>query len=101
MSCNKPNCGCSESKAAETPATEGPSDLLYDRMNALGVTTNDVERFAAGMTAELEAACACCGDKGECRHDLADNPDDPKWKEYCPNANSLTAFKRLRGRFPV
>jgi len=101
MSCDKPNCGCSGNKAAAVAPAEGPSDLLYDRMDALGLTTADVERFAAGMTAELEASCACCADKGECRHDLAENPDDPNWKTYCPNATSLEAFRRLRGRFPA
>ena len=80
---------------------EGGADLLYQRMDALGVRTTDVERFAGGMTAEMEKTCACCEDKGECRDDLAANPDDPNWKTYCPNSNALQAFKRLKGRFPI
>ena len=93
-------CGCAPEKPAAAKE-EGPSDLLYKRMDVLGVTTADVERFAGGMTAELEKACACCADKDECRGDLATAPDDPKWAEYCPNNQALTAFKRLRGRFPA
>ena len=105
MSCKsgKGACGCAtEATSAATPETaEGASDLLYKRMDVLGVTTSDVERFAGGMTEELEKACACCADKEECRSDLATSPDDPKWAEYCPNNQALTAFKRLRGRFPI
>ena len=87
-------------EAAELPL-EGPSDLLYERMEALDITSYDVERIAGGMTAELEVSCACCQDKDACRKDLAQNPDDPKWREYCPNHNALSAFQRLKGRFSV
>ncbi|MEQ1650535.1 MAG: hypothetical protein ABL898_18305 [Hyphomicrobiaceae bacterium] len=107
MSCKgeKDACCCgheaSEAAAKETEQKEGSSELLHKRMDALGVSTNDVERFAGGMTVELEKSCAGCADKGECRHDLEADPSDPNWNSYCPNANALNAFKRLRGRFPA
>ncbi len=103
MACNsgKGSCGCDTAADAKAPAAEGPSDLLYKRMDALGVSTNDIERFAGGMTQELEKSCASCQDKGECRDDLAADPTDPSWNSYCPNSNALNAFKRLRGRFPI
>ncbi len=75
------------------------ADLLYQRMQALGIARDDVERVADGLMRDLEKTCSCCGDKGACERDLARRPDDPTWKAYCPNAVSLDSIKRTKGRF--
>ena len=74
------------------------ADLLYERMQALGVARADVERVAHGLMRDLERTCACCNDKGACKQDLAKRPDDPAWKDYCPNATSLESIKKTDGR---
>ncbi|MDX2202444.1 MAG: hypothetical protein NW223_06830 [Hyphomicrobiaceae bacterium] len=81
-------------------ALKGPhaSDLLYERMAALGITRDDADRLAHGLMRDLERSCACCADKGQCKGDLAQHPDDPVWKEYCPNAITLESLRRMKGR---
>lgn len=79
----------------------GAADLLYERMKALGITRADAEHVAHGMMRDLERTCCCCDDKGVCERDLATHPDDPAWKDYCPNAITLEAIKGAKGRFPA
>jgi hypothetical protein len=76
----------------------GAVDLLYGRMEALGLARSDVERLAPGLMRDLEASCSCCGNKQQCEHDLAHSPEDGKWSDYCPNAASLEAIQRTKGR---
>jgi uncharacterized protein YjiS (DUF1127 family) len=87
----------------ESLAAKGPdaADLLYQRMGALGVSRADVERTAHSLMRDLEKTCACCNDKAACRKDLAARPDDPAWKDYCPNAISLASAANMKGRFPL
>ncbi len=66
------------------------ADLLHERMRALGLCKEDVERVAFGLTRHLERTCALCSEKGVCQRDLAERPDDPAWEGYCPNAVGLT-----------
>ena len=62
------------------------ADLIHDRMQALGLTREDVERLSSGLMRDMERTCAQCRDKGQCVKDLHNHPDDPQWKGYCPNA---------------
>jgi hypothetical protein len=75
------------------------ADLLHERMRALGIARADVEDVARGLMRDLERTCACCDGKGACEQDLAKRPDDPAWKDYCPNAVSLESVQRAKGRF--
>ena len=61
-------------------AARGPdaAHLLYERMRALGITADDVERTAQGLMRDLERTCACCNDKGTCGRDLANRPGRPQ-----------------------
>lgn len=84
-------------------AARGPdaAHLLYERMRALGLSRDDVERAAQGVMRDLERTCSCCNDKGTCEQDLASRPEDPKWQSYCPNAVSLKSLVKLKGRSPA
>lgn len=77
------------------------SDLLYERMQALGITRADADKVAHGLMRDLERSCSCCGDKAECKRDLSAHANDPVWKEYCPNAISLEAVRRMKGRAAI
>ena len=73
------------------------ANLLYERMRALGISRPDVEHAASGLMRDLERTCACCNEKGVCAKDLTKQPNDPGWKNYCPNAVSLESLMRLKG----
>jgi hypothetical protein len=74
------------------------ADLLFDRMRALGIAKEDVERSAHGLMRDLEKTCACCNEKGLCEKDLTKDPADPGWRRYCPNAVTLDSLANLKGR---
>jgi hypothetical protein len=85
----------------EDLTARGPraADLLYERMQAIGIGRVDVERIAFGLMRDLEKTCARCEQKKVCENDLTERPSDPAWKEYCPNAVSLESVKRTKGHF--
>ena len=70
--------------------------LLYERMEALGISKAEVDRAAHGILRDLQRTCAVCGEKGTCEKDLAKRSDDPVWKSYCPNAVTLESLKKLK-----
>ena len=74
------------------------ANLLYERMQALGVSNRDVDRAAQGVMRDLQRTCACSNEKGVCEKDLAERPDDPVWKSYCPNAVTLESLSELKAR---
>ncbi len=76
--------------------------LLNERLQALGLTRQDVEEAASGLMADLEKTCSRCKDKGVCEKDLARRPDDAVWENYCPNAGDLgDILHRLKERLPA
>ena len=74
------------------------ANLLYERMQALGISKVDVDKAAEGVLRDLQRTCACCNEKGVCEKDLAERPDDPVWKSYCPNAVTLESLPELKAR---
>jgi hypothetical protein len=72
------------------------ADLLYQRMNALGISKADIDRAAQGIMRDLQRTCACCNEKGVCEKDLEERLDDPVWKSYCPNAVTLETLAKLK-----
>jgi hypothetical protein len=81
-------------------AARGPrsAELLYRRLEALGLSKSDVERTAIGLMRDLERTCSCCEHKRVCEHDLAGSPTSSAWKGYCPNASSLEDVAATKGR---
>jgi hypothetical protein len=72
------------------------SDLLSRRMKEIkldGATTARIERE---VFRDLQRVCTLCASKRKCQHDLARNPADPAWREYCPNATTLAALAAER-----
>ena len=74
------------------------ANLLYERMQALGISKVDVDKAAEGVLRDLQRTCACCNEKGVCEKDLAERPEDPVWKSYCPNAVTLESLSELKAR---
>jgi len=84
------DCGMT-SRELKDLAVRGPhaADLLYRRMEALGLTVADVDRLTHGLMGSLERTCTLCSAKTECSRGLAGQPDDGAWAGYCPNAEAL------------
>jgi len=93
----------------DTPSAERPMDaarpqervgLLVRRMQALHL---DPDRFAVGEDcafAELKRLCARCDNRGQCERELDDEFADPGWqvwRDYCPNATTLSMLTALHG----
>lgn len=66
------------------------ADLLGERMQALRLDVEAVANEQPTVMRELQRLCTVCEQKGRCAHDLMRDPGDPSWKEYCPNAATLT-----------
>jgi hypothetical protein len=86
----------------QTLAGKWPSstELLPHRMATLHLDPNEMIRSEPAVLRDLQRTCALCGDRGRCRTDLAENPDDPVWAEYCPNVYTFDALEieRMRRR---
>jgi hypothetical protein len=80
-----------------TLASLGPNaaDLLERRMAALDLDPVEVSQIAPHTFRDLQKLCSFCKSHGRCLRDLARNPANEAWKEYCPNAGTLIALDAL------
>ena len=78
-------------------ASQAPesADLLCRRMEVLDLDQNEVARVERATFQDLQRVCSMCDCKKRCARDLTHNPADPAWKDYCPNAQTLTALNTL------
>jgi Family of unknown function (DUF6455) len=78
-------------------ASHGPesADSLLRRMAALDLDQNEVARTERATFQDLQRVCTMCECHKRCARDLARDPHDPAWKDYCPNAQTLTALSAL------
>ena len=67
----------------------GSADLLTRRMSALGLDASGIARSQPSVSNDLNKLCSLCGSKRRCRDDLARDPKNPAWQEYCPNSSTL------------
>ena len=42
---------------------------------------------------DMQRLCSSCVSKKRCQLDLMLVPDDPHWRQYCPNAGTLDAMR--------
>ncbi|HTS41175.1 MAG TPA: hypothetical protein VMH84_11625 [Xanthobacteraceae bacterium] len=73
------------------------TDLLSRRMAALKLDVEEIGRTYPPVSNDLKHLCWLCTSKGRCERDLAKDPSNPVWREYCPNATTLTALSAQRG----
>jgi hypothetical protein len=69
------------------------ADLLLRRMTALALDHHSVSRKERRTFQDLQRLCTLCAGHRRCARDLARDPADRTWQEYCPNAGTLTALK--------
>ena len=70
------------------------ADLLERRLEACGLNAKDLARTAPAELRDMERLCTTCRSKGRCARDLAADPADPVWRQYCPNEPTLMEFAR-------
>jgi hypothetical protein len=70
------------------------AELLERRLEALGLSAEELAHSAPAELRDMERLCTLCGSKHRCAHDLATDPDDPAWRQYCPNKDTLTSLAR-------
>jgi len=77
-----------------TLARLGPdaAELLRRRMTALDLDPREVRRVEPAALQDLQRVCSLCAHRRRCAHDLAQDPGNPAWKDYCPNAETLAAL---------
>jgi hypothetical protein len=75
------------------------ADLLNGRLAALGLDRAEIRRVEPQVLSDLQRVCTVCMSGRECKHDLAENPYDPGWREYCPNVVTLDALTAERAKW--
>jgi len=76
-----------------------PISLLERRMEALSLNPDKVAHIEPLRVRELRHRCVKCEKRGQCALDLADEFADPgcqSWRDYCPNAATLTMLSALQ-----
>jgi hypothetical protein len=68
------------------------ADQLYWRMNEIKLDRMEVTQADPQVMRDLQRVCTVCGSKRRCEYELANNPADPVWQKYCPNATTLSAL---------
>jgi hypothetical protein len=76
-----------------------PISLLERRMEGLSLNPDEVAHTEPLRVRELQHRCVKCEKRGQCALDLADKFVDPgwqSWREYCPNAATLTMLSTFQ-----
>ena len=77
-----------------------PVDLLSSRMRVLHLEPDAFGGAEVWGFRELQRLCTRCEARAKCADGLADEFSDPgwqDWRDYCPNATTLSILSALRG----
>ena len=66
---------------------------LLDRMAVLHLDADALAKSDPSTMRDLQRLCSSCVSKKRCQRDLLLVPDDPMWRHYCPNADTLDALQ--------
>ena len=69
------------------------ADLLPVRMAALHLDADALECSMPGVMRDLQRLCSTCVSKKRCQRDLEHDPENPVWRQYCPNKGTLAALQ--------
>jgi hypothetical protein len=62
---------------------------LLDRMAILHLDADLLAKSDPNTMRDMQRLCSSCVAKKRCQRDLMLTPDDPMWRHYCPNADTL------------
>jgi hypothetical protein len=71
------------------------ADLLLCRMAALNLDREEIAEADRATFLDLQRVCSSCDCKGFCERELARDPDDPAWEDYCPNVATLKMLNAM------
>ncbi len=79
-----------------TIALQGPEGAkeLYEMLTALGIDPGALDRFRPAIMRDLQQRCCLCGNKAECRDQVAAGSAAEAFRDYCANASTLEALKK-------
>ena len=89
--------------ALNVPIPAYDVSLLFQRMAMLRIDPGDLAEEDPLLFRELQGMCALCQSRGQCAADLAHEFEDPGWqgwRDYCPNATTLSMLSALRVCYP-
>ncbi len=66
---------------------------LLERMAVLHLDAEALAKRDPSTMRDLQRLCSACVSKKRCQRDLLLAPDDPHWRQYCPNAGTLDAVR--------
>jgi len=69
--------------------------LLARRMEVLNLDSNEVAAVQPSAFRELQRLCRICENHGLCARNLARDPADRAWEDYCPNVAMLKVLVAL------
>jgi hypothetical protein len=72
------------------------AQLLPRRMAALELDWEKLASVRPSIVRELVDHCTTCENPEQCEWDLREDPSNPAWQAYCPNAATLMALARSR-----
>jgi hypothetical protein len=61
-------------------------------MAALDLDSKEVAAAELATFRDLQRVCTMCGSHGRCARELARDPGDAAWEEYCPNSATLKSL---------
>jgi hypothetical protein len=71
----------------------GAAKLLFERLTALHLDADALVKSEPSTMRDMQRLCSSCVSKKRCQLDLMLVPDDPHWRQYCPNAGTLDAMR--------
>ncbi len=71
------------------------ADLMLERMTALDLDPDEVVKVEPQVFRDMQRVCSMCKTQKQCVADLERSPQDPRWKEYCPNVQTLLSLDAL------
>ena len=74
------------------------SALLSQRLEQLKLNPARILDAEPQVMRDLQRVCSLCASKRKCKHDFAMNPASLAWRDFCPNAHTLSALLAERGR---
>src|ERR1019366_5851192 len=68
-----------------------PAERVGGGMEAVYLHADALAKSEPSTMRDLQRLCSSCVSKKRCQRDLLLVPDDPMWRHYCPNADTLDA----------
>ena len=70
-------------------------DLLLGRMTALDLDPTEVVNVKPQVFRDMQRVCTMCKSHKRCIADLGRDAQNPAWKNYCPNVQTLMSLDAL------